>query len=685
MWRRLGMIGWVAIALLWSSTAVRAQGPETQHADPYWQAAYWNNMSLAGVPVLEETAEYLAFDWGYGSPHPSVSSDQFSARWSRIVDLAEATYRFSVTSDDGVRVYVDDRLIIDEWRDQAAQTFTRDLALQAGHHEIVVEYYENTGVAKVALSWAPLSAPAGEWQGEYYANGGLNGSPVLVRTDREIDFDWGYGSPASVVPADGFSVRWTRLVHLQKGRYRFVARPDDGIRLYVDQRLAIDAWYDQAGQTHVYQADLEAGDHLLVVEYYENMGAAAVQVSWTLEDAVAGEWRREFYANPTLSGAPNGIRSDPEIDFDWGYGKVGPGGPTDNFSIRWTRTLALEAGTYRFTATSDDGIRAYVDGRPIIDGWYDHAAQSYSAELNLASGPHEVVVEYYEHTGVAQVRFSWTRLPGGLQGWDAAYYGNRWLGGTPVVTRRDENIDFDWGTGSPAAGIPSDGFSARWTRTVHFEEGMYRFTATTDDGVRLWVNGHLLIDEWRDQWFQPHSDDMHVSGDVPVVMEYYENGGAAAARLSWMRVDMSSPPPSAGEVIVDDGSAGFAQGGSSTAWHAAAGGYGGGLTWTRNNDRVRANYNWARWYPELEAGRYEVYVYVPQQRATTTEARYWVSHYDGLTLRKVNQAANGGQWVSLGTYRFRSGSGSYVSLADVTGEGYLSTEIAFDAVKWVPR
>ena len=51
----------------------------------------------------------------------------------------------------------------------------------------------------------------------------------------------------------------------------------------------------------------------------------------------------------------------------------------------------------------------------------------------------------------------------------------------------------------------------------------------------------------------------------------------------------------------------------------------------------------------------------------------------------MNQAANAGQWVSLGTYRFRPGGGSYVSLADVTYEAYLSSEIAFDAAKWVPR
>jgi hypothetical protein len=170
-------------------------------------------------------------------------------------------------------------------------------------------------------------------------------------------------------------------------------------------------------------------------------------------------------------------------------------------------------------------------------------------------------------------------------------------------------------------------------------------------------------------------------------MEYYENGGAASARLTWTRIDSEPPPPPppVGQVVVDDSDPGFVQGGTSTYWHTAWYGQGGSLTWTKNNDRLRPRYNWARWYPGLQAGYYEVFVYIPEQYATTTNARYWISHHGGFTLRNVNQAANGGRWVSLGTYWFSGQGGEYVSLADVTYEPYVSRLIAFDAVKWVPR
>jgi hypothetical protein len=153
----------------------------------------------------------------------------------------------------------------------------------------------------------------------------------------------------------------------------------------------------------------------------------------------------------------------------------------------------------------------------------------------------------------------------------------------------------------------------------------------------------------------------------------------AEAHLTW------STEPAHGEVIVDDYDPGFVKGGAPSAWHIVYEGYNGRLYWTKNNDYARPNYNWVRWYPTLAAAKYEVFVYIPYRYTTTSSARYWVSHMNGMTLRVVSQSANGDRWVSLGTYQFRGNSSDYVSLADVTYEPYLSRLIAFDAVKWVPR
>ncbi len=399
----------------------------------------------------------------------------------------------------------------------------------------------------------------------------------------------------------------------------------------------------------------------------------------------AAFWDASYWNNIALSGNPVVQTDDTHLDWDWGTGSPHANVNADRFSARWTRYIDVKAGAYRFTATSDDGIRVYVDSRLVIDQWNDHAAQTFTGDVDLAAGHHLVEVEYYENLGYAVARVSWKPVPVLLDGWQGEYFDNRRLRGSPVLVRDDANIDFNWDYGSPASSIPSDGFSVCWTRAVNFEPGSYRFTATTDDGVRLWVNDHLLIDNWRDQPFRSRSGEIYVAGDVSLKMEYYENGGVAAARLTWARVDGDPPPPSSGEIIVDDTDGGFVTGGSATGWRATDEGYGGHLTWVRNNDWRRYNFNWARWYPDLAPGRYEVFVYVPERYTTTSNARYWVSHRDGSTLRQVDQSVNGDRWVSLGTYWFSGVREDYVSLADVTYEPYLSRLIAFDAVKWTPR
>ncbi|MDB5321885.1 MAG: Glucose/arabinose dehydrogenase, beta-propeller fold, partial [Phycisphaerales bacterium] len=81
----------------------------------------------------------------------------------------------------------------------------------------------------------------------------------------------------------------------------------------------------------------------------------------------------------------------------------------------------------------------------------------------------------------------------------AAYFNNADLT-SPVLTRSDPAIDFAWGAGAPAAGVDPSTFSVRWTGHVKPTYGeAYTFYTTADDGVRLWVNGQLLIDRWTDR------------------------------------------------------------------------------------------------------------------------------------------------------------------------------------------
>ncbi len=280
MIKQLRLLIGPAVALLIVSTAL-AQESMPEHTAPDWQVSYWNNTTLSGPSVLQRSETYLDHDWGGGSPAPGVNRDQFSARWTRYIDVPPGTYGFAVTADDGVRLWIDDELIIDQWKDQPATTYTAQKHLDAGHHLVRVEYYENLGFAVAKVSWTQAPQPIDAWRAEYYNNKSLGGSPVRVRNEQEINYHWGGSSPApGVVNADGFSARWSRFLDLPAGNCRFTILVDDGARLYVNGHPLIDAWGDQPATTYSNEIYLSGGPTTLVMEYYENTGIAVARLEW---------------------------------------------------------------------------------------------------------------------------------------------------------------------------------------------------------------------------------------------------------------------------------------------------------------------------------------------------------------------------------------------------------------------
>jgi uncharacterized repeat protein (TIGR03806 family) len=107
---------------------------------------------------------------------------------------------------------------------------------------------------------------------------------------------------------------------------------------------------------------------------------------------------------------------------------------------------------------------------------------------------------------------------------------------TPTLTRTDAVVNFDWGNGSPAPEISADNFTVRWTGSVQpLLSGNYMFYTHTDDGCRLWINGRLIINSWRNYTGSEQSGTFAMIGQqrYNLRMEYYENVGGARASLSW--------------------------------------------------------------------------------------------------------------------------------------------------------
>ena len=156
------------------------------------------------------------------------------------------------------------------------------------------------------------------------------------------------------------------------------------------------------------------------------------------------------------------------------------------------------------------------------------------------------------NSSVAQATFYNFADLGAGTGLLGQYYGNTTSGnpfvGSPLV-RTDAVINFNWNSSSPDPSIPSVNYTVRWTGMVQplFNEN-YTFYTTTDDGVRLWVNGQLLIDHWSPQSPTTWSGSITLQAHhlYSIEMDYFQAGGGAIAQLAWSS-------PSTAQTIIPQG------------------------------------------------------------------------------------------------------------------------------------
>ncbi|MGH3659610.1 MAG: PA14 domain-containing protein, partial [Micromonosporaceae bacterium] len=311
---------------------------------------------------------------------------------------------------------------------------------------------------------------------------------------------------------------------------------------------------DQGPTTYTARLPMDGGPHSLVMEYYENGGGAVARMNYLqVGDLPApSQYRGEYWntadgdSSPVVPArAPDFEREDETVAFNWDSGSPAPEINPNYFVARWTRTEVLSAGIYRFSGASDDGIRVYVDNEPIVDLW-ELRNGTYSADKVLSGGSHVIRVEYFEANSGARASFGYERIGDVVpadEGFAAEYFDNRELSGVPVLTRQDKAVDFTWSGGSPGAGIPSDNFSARWTKSPVLAAGTYKFSVTGDDGVRLYIDGVLVLDKWIFQAPTTYDVVRQLSeGTHLIELEYFEANGGATARLAFQPTTETPPP-----------------------------------------------------------------------------------------------------------------------------------------------
>ncbi|NOU79771.1 hypothetical protein GC101_12895 [Paenibacillus sp. LMG 31459] len=547
---------------------------------------YYDNSNLTGLKLTRTDAN-VNFNWGLGSPDASIAVDTFSVRWTGTIksQYSEA-YTFYITVDDGVRLWINGRLLIDKWIPQASELTSLPITLTAGQsYDIRLEYFENGGGATAILQWSstsqakqvvpqtqltpPLESARVGLKGEYYDNSDLSGLK-LTRTDADLNFSWGLGSPDALIGQDTFSVRWTGTLKPKYSEsYTFYIIVDDGVRLWVDGRLIIDKWIPQASELTSQPITLIAGQNYDIrLEYFENGGGATAILQWSSAsqvkqivpqsqlylpaDVQGVGLKGEYYDNLEMNGLKL-TRTDASVNFNWVEGSPDSLIEPDTFSARWTGTIKPKySEPYSFYLNADDGVRLWIDGKLILNRWVNQADQFHSSTVQLVAGnQYDIQIEYFENLGGAAIGLLWespTQVkefvpqsqlyppvegPGvGLKG---EYYDN--MDFTDLkFTRTDADLNFGWGALSPDAGIGADTFSVRWQGLIRPKSsGTYTFYANSDDGVRLWVNGQLLIDKWVTQASELTSIPIYLieGQNYELRIEYFENGGGASFGLSW--------------------------------------------------------------------------------------------------------------------------------------------------------
>jgi beta-glucosidase len=138
-----------------SLDAVPAAMFRTPDGKPGLRAEYFANRNLQGQPTLTRTDKAIDFDWGQGSPAPGIGVDEFSVRWTgELVPDRSGDFSIGITNDDGMRVWIDGKLLLDDWRDDAVRTSTKTIKLERGKtYDLKVEYYDNRIYAVAKLVW----------------------------------------------------------------------------------------------------------------------------------------------------------------------------------------------------------------------------------------------------------------------------------------------------------------------------------------------------------------------------------------------------------------------------------------------------------------------------------------------------------------------------------------------------
>jgi hypothetical protein len=319
---------------------------------------YFQGQNLKTL-LLTRTDPSIDYDWKNSLPHPALApwNREFSIRWTgRIHPTRTDTYTLITTTDDGVRLWLDGKLLIDRWFDQNGVNTAPPLKLEKDHdYKLRVEYFNSINVASASLSWLTptmprqiigsanlllplhpataktattqsihLSTPAADngpaftrilapdrsgLKAEYFADRQLN-SLNFIRFDPNVDIHFHPENPPDPSMSPEGSVRWSGMLEPRFSEdYRFHIDATRRVRLWIADKLVIDQWKGEGGQFSSDKIHLDAGKKIPIkLEYTSPNGFMNCHLSWSSKSQ-----RRDIIPPEAFTIAPDEKLSRPVV------------------------------------------------------------------------------------------------------------------------------------------------------------------------------------------------------------------------------------------------------------------------------------------------------------------------------------------------------------------------------------
>ncbi len=267
------------------------------------------------------------------------------------------------------------------------------------------------------------------------------------------------------------------------------------------------------------------------------------------------QWSAEYFDNAYLGGDPVLTNTTDDIAFAWGYGSPAPEIGPDTFSARWTTEVNLTGGTYRFYVNADDNINITLDyGNTLLSTFgTNQVGELNSGDITLPAGDHVIQVNYRELSERAYAYVSWERIDDGAQGpgfaapetvnmsgnlWSASYYDGQTPDTNPVENSVVDTLSADWGAGAPVPELSGNDWSATFTNTQSLDGGEYQLRVNADDGVRVYIDGDLVLNEWHAATTETYTTNLTLAnGTHDFEVQYYEDTGQAFLRYDFVRIN----------------------------------------------------------------------------------------------------------------------------------------------------